>query len=295
MDALPVTVVVDQRVLRQQPILLIVGPGDLVTGILESFQHRHAVVLVRVCLFAREGCDEVLPKPTLISLRAGACRRDHDAALGRQRADPITAGRREIHDDDLLGREPSEIGGHVRGGDVRAGKIEFRCSARGTAMPDEHDEQPCLRFDALGEIGERGTDVLPSRSPTDALVTLGILGEIHDMVGRNLEVINDGRHQCGAPIVEPLHVGGFPADAAHHRHVRLCSARHREQQAECGEPDDARHASPRWRRYVHSAARNARSAMRRMGMSQRSRSSRTVVPLSVKLTSSGRVSTDPRS
>src|SRR5207302_7453846 len=100
------------------------------------------------------------------------------------------------------------------------------------------------------------------------------------------------------PFVEILRVLIVSADAGDDEEMRILGRCDRRDGTQCdrdhGRPEglhydrpEPRHASPRTRRNPHSAPSRPSSAMRMIGMSQRSRSSTTVTPRPVYVTASG--------
>ena len=105
----------------------------------ERLEHRHAAVLVRVDLLARQRVNEVAAEQRRIVLRPAA-RRGDDRPAGRgQVVDERAAGARCVHEHDLPGRQALELRVEVGAGHVRPGQVEFRRLPVVAAVPDQHD------------------------------------------------------------------------------------------------------------------------------------------------------------
>ncbi len=161
-------------------------------------------------------------------------------------------------------------------------------------VADEENENAIGRTDTLLQLGESTLDILFRRTTLDACgIPVRTLRQIFDILGRKFEPISRGVDHRHAPTVERVAVLLLPADPAHDQHVNI-AANHRslpcQKAGDRCEPQ-AHYTNPRFLRYTHSAD-TSRISMRKMaGMSQRSRRSTTVVPLSVNVISSGSVDT----
>src|SRR4029453_10566040 len=116
-----------------------------------------------VGLVTGQGVDKVAAEERREVLRAVPRRRDDRATGSGQLVEERAARARRVDEDDLSGRQLSELRVEVRCRDVGTGQVEFRGLAVVAAMTAQDDIHLVLRRRLFGETVERLADFLNRR------------------------------------------------------------------------------------------------------------------------------------
>src|SRR3954466_8928600 len=149
--SLLVAVVVELRMLRLQPALVVVVALRLRHRITKRLEERDASVLVDVGAVARERGDEVLREYRLVPLEAALRRRDHAPIRRREQRQHVPARARQIDERDLLRAERTEVAREIARRHIWARKADLRVLLGAASVSNEHDHCLVARAGSLRE------------------------------------------------------------------------------------------------------------------------------------------------
>ena len=151
--------ILEDGMFGRQALLRIVESGCFRRGILERLDRADRIVLVHVRCGVAERFDPIAGEYGGVFLGAAFRGCDHRAAGPVERRDGTSAGARGIHDQLALRRNAIAPGRQLRGGNVRAGEIEFVLDAVKGAVADQDQHEIVVGLGLAGNLGQRFFDM----------------------------------------------------------------------------------------------------------------------------------------
>ena len=138
-----------------QALLRFVELRGLAVGVLKASSALMASFLSTSAVGIVQRLDPVARKDRGVLLRAALGGGDHGAARLLQRRNRAAAGAGGVDDQLALGGHAVAQRGQVRGGNIRARKIEFVLDAVEGAVADQNQHEIVFRLGFAGDRGQR--------------------------------------------------------------------------------------------------------------------------------------------